>query len=150
MRGRMMLLTAALFAGAALTPARASAQTFEYAVKVICGAPGGQQLAPARYFTAINVHSPDSTDFRFKVATTRPGLEPGVVTDFRRVPLLRDQAVEIDCRIVQSMTSPTFVKGFVVIQSRVELDVVAVYTAGAPEGTVTTMDVERVQPRRLP
>lgn len=148
MRKRMMLLAAALLAGAAAAPARAPAQAFEYAVKVVCGAPNAQQLAPARYFTAINVHSRDSTEFRFKVAATR-GLEPGIVTDFRSVRLRPDQAVEIDCRIVQSMAGATFVKGFVVIQSRVELDVVAVYTAGAPEETVTTMDVERVQPRRL-
>jgi hypothetical protein len=144
----MMFATAALLAGAAVAPARASAQAFEYAVKVVCGSPDFVQLAPGRYFTTVNVHSPDSTEFRFKVATTRR-LDPGLVTPFRSVRLRPDQAVEIDCRMVQSMTNAGFVEGFVVIQSRVELDVVAAYTAGASGGNVTTMDIERVQPRRL-
>jgi hypothetical protein len=38
--------------------------------------------------------------------------------------------------------------GFVVIQSAVELDVVALYTAAGSTG-VSTMAVERVPPRRM-
>lgn len=148
MRMTRMLIGMAVLAATGV-PARGAAQAFEYAVKVVCGSPNAQQLAPGRYFTAINVHSPQDTEIRFKVATTQPGLQPGIVTAFRNGQLRADQAIEIDCRVVQSMVNAAFVKGFVVIQSRVELDVVAVYTAGAAGATLTTMDVERVQPRRL-
>jgi subtilase family serine protease len=41
------------------------------------------------------------------------------------------------------------VKGFVVIESDLVLDVVAVYTAAGSDGQVRTMAVERVTPRRL-
>jgi hypothetical protein len=47
---------------------------------------------------------------------------------------------------------PRFLKGFVVLESRTELDVVAVYTTGSTaffSSRVDTMNVERVPARRL-
>ena len=45
--------------------------------------------------------------------------------------------------------SEPFIKGFIVIQSHMELDVVAVYTAAGENGSVVTMHTEHVRPRRL-
>lgn len=42
-----------------------------------------------------------------------------------------------------------FIKGFVVIQSQFELDVVVVYTAAGADGAVETLHTERVPPRRI-
>ena len=41
-----------------------------------------------------------------------------------------------------------FLKGFLVIESEIELDVVAVYTAAGAEGQVESLHTERVPPRR--
>jgi hypothetical protein len=45
-------------------------------------------------------------------------------------------------------TSADFLKGFVILESDVELDVVAVYTAAGASGQVETLHTERVVPRR--
>ena len=141
----------------ASTSARQTTITFEYAVKVICGTPPAAAglLAPGRYFTAINVHNPQTftAAFRKKVAVALPKQQAGPVTQLVGASLGPDQAFEIDCADVRDLLGPistAFVKGFVVIQSPVELDVVAVYTASGADGQVETLHTERVPPRRMP
>ncbi len=56
----------------------------------------------------------------------------------------------MDCADIFPLTAGFPAEGFVVILTPVEMDVVAVYTAGPFEGAVSTMDVERVPSRRLP
>jgi subtilase family serine protease len=51
--------------------------------------------------------------------------------------------------LFQHVGSDRFLKGFVVIESPLELDVVAVYTAAGREGFVQTLHTERVMPRRI-
>jgi hypothetical protein len=130
---------------------------FQYAVKFVCGkspGPGQQQVvATGNYFTAINVHNPfnDTVKFRKKIAVALPNEKAGKVSPFFDVALKDDQALEIDCDDIYKHMhmNQTFLKGFVVIESKTELDVVAVYTAAGASGQVETMDVETVQPRRL-
>ncbi len=126
---------------------------FEYAVKVICGKADGEILAPGRYWTAINVHNPATTGvkFRKKVAIAFPGEKPGPVSEFFDAKLGPDEAFEIDCKDIREHAryDEDFLKGFVVIQSPSELDVVAVYTAAGARETVETMDIERVPARRI-
>lgn len=130
---------------------------FQYAVKFVCGkSPGeGQPEVVARgsYFTAINVHNPanNSVNFRKKIAVALPSEKPGEVSKFFDVGLGPDQALEIDCDdIFKHMNSRTsFLKGFVVIETKTALDVIAVYTAAGASGMVETMDVERFDPRRV-
>lgn len=126
---------------------------FQYAVKVVLGKSDGEVVAPGEYWTAINVHNPTYTTvkFRKKVAIALPNEQPGPVS---RPPfeakLGPDEALEIDRRdIFRHVDSDRFLKGFVVIESPVELDVVAVYTAAGREGSVETLHTERVGPRRL-
>ncbi|MFL5384219.1 MAG: hypothetical protein ACJ8GN_16990 [Longimicrobiaceae bacterium] len=164
------LARCAALAALLATPVAASAQIadtlhLEYAVKVVCGrsmTEGAQgQIAPVamgQYFTAVNVHNPTDrwTPFRIKVAYTRPESQ-GPITGFTTLWLGPDGALRVDCKRVLTgppvppppfpITAPQ--DGFLVIQSQVDLDVVAVYTA-APGVTqpVSTMDVERVQPRQ--
>jgi len=123
---------------------------FEYAVKFVCGSPQVPVVAPGDYFTAINVHnpSPQQVVFRKKIAVALPGEKAGRVSRFFEAQLKSDEALEIDCQdILQHADQKGFLKGFVVIQSPFELDVVAVYTAGHP--LVETMEVERVEPRSM-
>jgi hypothetical protein len=142
---------------AAAPPAAAQGvgHRWEYAAKFVCGRVKGANGPVARgdYFTAINVHNPrEPRDFKRKVAIALPG-RPGPVTPFWIFPLKYDEAMEIDCaQIVLQLKEhgidvPAFVKGFVVVQSWNQADVVAVYTAAPAGGQVASIHTERVPPR---
>ena len=133
------------------TPALSQSLTYEYAVKCICGRPPTPVLAPGVYFTAINVHNPgkEGVPFRKKVAVAFPGEKPGPVSKFFDAKLGPDEALEIDCPDIQRHAgTDRFIKGFVVIQSPAELDVVAVYTAAGATRQIETLALERVPPRK--
>src|SRR5947209_5176431 len=134
---------------------------FQYAVKVVCGeVPAPQDtaptpVAPGRYWTAINIHNPNKcqqANFRWKVAVASPG-QPGPISAYSRtMPLRPDEALELDCQqIMKAFTQPPkFLKGYVVIESDVELDVVAVYTGTPGPCGSNSFHTERVQPRCVP
>lgn len=138
---------------------------FQYAVKLVCGVlTTGDRgvrnpLPPGHYFTAVNVHNPsrcDSVRLRWKVAVGLPTPRIGTVSSFAEVTLGPDEAVEIDCPNVMEQLarngarSPEFVKGWVVIETPAELDVVAVYGgAESPGKPLNTFSTERVCARRM-
>jgi hypothetical protein len=141
----------------------ACSHEFQYAVKVVCGevkegCPGESHppVAPGLYFTAVNIHNPSkcrAARFRWKVAVAGVR-EAGPVSVYQRtLPLQPGQAVEIDCPQIQGAfnPSPPFVKGYVVLESDTELDVVAVYsgTQGA-NWPLNSFHTERVQARCVP
>jgi hypothetical protein len=125
---------------------------FEYAAKFVCGKTTGAEVAPGSYFTAINVHNPATRaiTFRKKIAIAGPRETPGPVTELFDVRLGPDEALEIDCPDIRehARVDAEFLKGFVVLQSDVELDVVGVYSAAPVEGEITALHMERVPPRR--
>lgn len=126
---------------------------YQYAVKLMCGDPGLKGvLAKGKYLTAINIHNPTDglVPFRYKVAIALPS-KPGPVSRFFDRRLAEDEALEIDCPqimdILKKMQFKTkFAKGFVVIESDVDLDVVAVYTV--QDSRSVALYIERVRPRR--
>jgi len=128
---------------------------YEYAVKFVCGVVGQSSvLARGVYFTAINVHnqSNESVELRKRIAIALPSERAGKVSEFFTASLKPDEALEIDCPdILRHVGSEQqrLVKGFVVIQSKVELDVVGVYTA-APSiaGTVIALEIDRIPARK--
>ncbi len=124
---------------------------YQYAIKFICGKARGDVLAPGDYWTAINVHNPTSkpVKFRKKIAIALPGERPGPVTKYFNARLGPDQALEIDRKDIfrHAERKVDFLKGFVIIESEHELDVVAVYTAAGEGKQITTLQVERVCPR---
>ena len=126
---------------------------FQYAAKFVLGESDGQMLAPGSYFTAINVHNPgvEPVRFRKKVAVALPGQKPGRVSKFVTASLKPDQAFDIDPRDIRKIAGPAepFFTGFVVIESPMELDVVAVYTAAGAERVVATLALERVPARHV-
>ena len=129
----------------------AEGASFQYAAKVVCGKSAGDVVARGVYFTAINVHNPSSTTvrLRWKVAVALPGAKAGPVSKFFEARLGPDEALEIDCPdIMERVKTRGFLKGFVVIESGLELDVVAVHTAAPERGQVATLHTERVPPRR--
>lgn len=126
---------------------------YEYAVKIICGKADGEILAPGRYWTAINVHNPATKGVRFKkkVAIALPSEKPGPVSELFDAKLGPDEAFEIDCKDIREHAryDSDFLKGFVVILSESELDVVAVYTAAGASEYVETLHTERVPARAV-
>jgi CARDB len=131
---------------------RSYVAALQYAAKFVCGKPGGDELAPGVYFTAINVHNPTerAVPLRKKIALAGGREQPGPVSQFFDAKLGPDEVLEIDCPDIRehARVGEEFLKGFVVIESEVELDIVAVYTAAGEDGQVETLHVERVRPRR--
>jgi hypothetical protein len=126
---------------------------YQYAVKFVCGKSRGEVMARGRYYTAINVHNPTygAVTFKKKFAVAKPGETAGPVSDFFSTSLGPDEAFEIDCPDILQHTNcaARFLKGFAVIISPVELDVVAVYTAEGRDKRVETLHMERVRPRKM-
>src|SRR4051794_11108789 len=125
--------------------------TFQYAAKVVCGRPEAEELAAGQYFTSINVHNPTErvVGLRKKIAVAGRQERPGPVSNFFDARLGSDEAFEIDCPDLRTHAGveDALLKGFVVIESDVELDIVAVYTAAGDSGQVQTLHMERVPPR---
>jgi len=125
---------------------------FVYAAKFVCGTLrvpptflGEPPVKPANYATAVNIHNPQ----RYRVpmwkkaviALTEP--EQGRPSEKLWFKLGPDHATEADCNEIYKLVGkqPTlqnprpFVKGFLVIESWAQLDVVGVYTASTPGTT---------------
>lgn len=133
---------------------------YQYAVKIVCGLirenSAEHPLPVGEYKTKVNIHNPSRCEcagFRWKVAQGLPGLKIGKVSDFSDATLCADEALEIAESDIRKRlrTDADHIEGWVVIETPVELDVVAVYgTAAKPLGTVDAFHTERVKPRYLP
>ena len=127
---------------------------FQYAVKFLCTAniPGTSQTStavlPGVYQTAVNIHNPNPQVVRLR---KKLAVRSGQISPFLDGQLKPDEATSVDCSQVQSFGT-AFIhgfEGFLVIESTLSLDVVAVYTAGPKGGEVSSIDVEHVPERRL-
>ena len=136
--------------------ARAAAPRFayQYAVKFLCTAniPGTSQtttsLLPGSYQTVVNVHNPNAAPVVFRMKLASAG---GEISAFIRGELKPDQATKTDCSQLGKFDLHLIhgFEGFLVIESPLSLDVVAVYTAAGDTGKVTSLDVEYIRERRL-
>lgn len=171
---RTVVLSLALAAGALLaapgSPAYAQqriATTYQYSAKTLCtlltDVGFGEALAPGRYRTVINIHNPTER----KIEITRKfalSLQPGEaagsfsITPYKSLTLEADQAVAYNCFDIAGFFCPIdgvcvdfiAIDGFLVVNSPVELDVVAVYTANPKDGQVSTLDADTIAGRRMP
>jgi hypothetical protein len=125
-----------------------------YATKIVCGISDGKVVAPGEYWTAVNVHNPSTKQVTLKkrVIVALPGEKAGPITEFFEAKLDPDQALEIDRDDIfvhaKKLEVGKFIKGFVAIYCKSELDVVAVYTVLAKGGNVS-FHTERVPMRKL-
>ena len=139
---------------------------YQYVIKFVCGQlffnpannPSGQRDgAPGQYFTDINVHNPNDAIVRVhkKFALDGPQAQiHGPVTSVEEFVLNPDEALQIQCTDIRRLVgnypfgaTPSangqFIKGFVVILSRVRLDITAIYTVcPAQTGTVASLDLQ--------
>ena len=142
-----------------------ASNAFRYAVKVAAGfataslEPTQHIVAPGAYFTAINVSNPSnckSVDFTWRLSmANRVGAPPGATSSPRKETLRPGLSVEIDNPDMFRYLHQPFNKGFVIIDSPCELDIVAVYScaqaSGVPPalkiGSVSAFHTERVPAR---
>jgi|SRR5882757_5645455 hypothetical protein len=128
---------------------------FQYAAKFICGVhkstPG---LAHGSYQTDINIHNPgkDIDSFQFKLAIAGEAAD-GTITPFKDGRIKADAAQFFGCETVHKIFAippATLIDGFFVIQSKLPLDVIAVYTTNDLDGKgVPAIEVERVYERTI-
>jgi hypothetical protein len=128
------------------------AQRFQYAAKFLCTAniPGTSQtttsLLPGSYQTVVNIHNPnrETANLRMKIAVAG-----GPISGFKKSKLEPDGAAKVDCSVISKFGIIAIhgVEGFLVIESDLSLDVIAVYTAG--KGEVQSIDVEQVRERQI-
>jgi len=148
---RRNILVAAVTITSITAIAQPSHSPSQYAVKFICGKSDSGVVAPGTYFTAVNVHNPGQEwiAFRKRFAVALPGEKAGPVSRFFDAKLGPDEAFEIDCADIlrRAGVRGGFLKGFVILQSIPDLDVVAVYTAAGATGQVETLEIERVAAR---
>jgi hypothetical protein len=127
---------------------------YQYAVKFLCTAhiPGTSQtdtaVVPGVYQTAVNIHNPNPQGARLRM---KLAVRSGQISGFIDRELKPDEATSVDCSQVQNFGIPFIhgFEGFLVIESTLSLDVVAVYTAGPRGGEVASIDVEYVRERTL-
>ena len=131
------------------SPAQRPPFRFHYAAKIICGTSREvlRGAVPQLYWTVINIHNPADSVAEFQkslVVTLPPGRQqperPRVISGDSLGPNLALASDCTDLRI-RNPKLPAFFDGFVLIDSNVSLDVVAVYTV--PGG----VDVEQVAER---
>lgn len=94
-------------------------------------------LVPGTYLTSVNVQNPDTSTvllLKRAVETKRETAGRGQVGKFMRDTLTADQGLYVDCSEIlrllgdQQTLRDHFVEGFVVIRSKSELRVTAVYS----------------------
>jgi hypothetical protein len=85
---------------------------------------------PGVYQTAVNIHNPNPQGARLR---KKLAVRSGQISPFVDSQLKPDEAASVDCSQVQNFGIPFIhgFEGFLVIESTLSLDVVAVYTAGA-------------------
>jgi hypothetical protein len=127
---------------------------FQYAAKFVCGiAPETALVTPGTYATVVNVHNPsaEKSEYRVKFALTKEG-EDGRITGFKTIKIVSDGAQHLSCKFVRNLADipgTAFVDGFLVVESKNSLDVVAVYTTSAVDQKgVPAIAVERVFERK--
>ena len=159
------------------TPPPPTQDVYIYPVKITCVphfGPASPALMPAKYRTAVNVHNPWDMPANIEkwVTLSYPQGEPSIMSEHVNEVLNPWWAFDVDCKHMKndfvfplqlapnastdSATMPPKVpggKGFLVIKSDRELDVVAIYTSRAETATTangvgTSIDVEYIKPHK--
>ena len=129
-------------------------QLFQYSTKFVCGAGDGVGAVKGNYLTVINIHNPsdDAVQFHWKVALASPLPNNQLVSPFAALDLKPDGAGDLLCEqiVKQSRVHAAFMTGFLVIESKTQLDVVPVYTATDPTGRSISIDVLATVMRVIP
>ena len=161
-RNRNLILVPSLLAIAALVGpgvAEAKKKKYEkvsqYAVEFTCGRNSSdfQRVLPGDYSAVVNVHNAgDDTRVRARVSLSFPGSQE---SDWVQTGFERGQTRQFNCKNIfdqfvfaQPIDDNNYIQGYLVIQTRGEIDVTARYTTSGPEGSVSS-DVEVAEARTI-
>jgi hypothetical protein len=129
---------------------------FQYAAKVVCGVnKDSGRIAHGIYETVVNVHSPNNEvmPLRYKLAQAGE-MNDGKISQFKDGKIGPDGAQFFGCADLHKLfdiPTATFIDGFFVIECKLPLDVIAVYTTNDLNGAgVPAIEVERVFERTIP
>lgn len=131
---------------------------YQYAAKFVCGQPnsatGSGALVPGLYLTAINIHNPQIANVSLTkkvVQALSEDLTPMPPSQRIKYTIMPDYAFEIDCKDIARIGQITmpFFKGFVVIETPKQLDVVGVYTAANMMMNNTDIEVVPISPKAI-
>jgi hypothetical protein len=130
-------------------------QLFQYASKFLCGTGDGLRTVKGDYLTAINIHNPadQRVAFEWKVAVAlQLPSSTQVVSPFAPLELIPDGAGELTCKEILELShhQMPLMTGFVVVESKTQLDVVPVYTATDPSGKSISIEVKPTAARVIP
>ena len=129
---------------------------YQYAVKVIQGKIKDDRkilpINPGIYYTSVNIHNPWHKEIKYfvKVAVSGFNGESGPITAFSNHKLGPDATTEYDYIGFGTLLNnlPSFLEGFFVIESSVQLDVIGVYSGtDDKEGNFGSLHLERVPAR---
>ena len=138
-----------------------SGDQFIYSTKIVCVpelGPAFPALISGRYKTAVNVHNPnnDPANITKWLTLSPPQGQPPITGSQIQETLGPWYAFDIDCPHMKNDfglpqgAQTTGGKGFLVVQSDVELDVAAIYTqiVQRPNGVGSSMEVEYIEGRQ--
>jgi hypothetical protein len=127
---RVTFVTAVAMLVAAPLFAQSTTTYTEYAASFTCGVinPGSTSIAPADYYTTINVHNPNlfTSDspisfLKKAVLAHSEGITPTAPSAFKQDSLSNDYAEVITCNTIRNLlgsaapSAPGFIEGYVVI-----------------------------------
>ena len=119
-------------------------------MKIVCGTRVVRWWPAGPTSRAVNVHNPEDAAIRFtvKVALALPDSTRAGVPRAHRLARA-DEALEVDCPDIRTLapTKDKFLKGFLVLESVRDFDVVAVYTVAGADGEIRALEIERVPAR---
>jgi hypothetical protein len=162
---RVTFVTAVAMLVAAPLFAQSTTTYTEYAASFTCGVinPGSTSIAPADYYTTINVHNPNlfTSDspisfLKKAVLAHSEGITPTAPSAFKQDSLSNDYAEVITCNTIRNLlgsaapSAPGFIEGYVVIvvppaSSPNQLDVVGIYTSS--NNPPTALQIVPIAPR---
>lgn len=162
--GAGLLSAAFLASDEPVDPPEEGRITYQFAAKMVCGFQKDLEslrLARGVYGTAVNIRNPSRDDViltkRLELAYPEGMQTPGRTFRVARDVLPPATTLSTSCddiaeRVFGGSLPADYMDAFVVIESDADLDVSAVYTATSfseDEFAGTSIDVERVAPRRL-
>ncbi|MEM8952136.1 MAG: S8 family serine peptidase, partial [Pseudomonadota bacterium] len=118
---------------------------YKYAAKIVCGLsqdPDDLRIAQGFYATTVNIQNPNAAEASFskKLSLSYPpeAQSPGQVIDISTDVLNEDESLKADCteikeRIFGGEFPRPYIEGFIVIKSKRQLNVTAVYTSRSLE-----------------
>ena len=143
----------------AISTPMVSTVKYQYAAKFVCGIQQNSAgtfgpVVPGVYMTAINIHNPQNVNISLTkkvVLALSEDQTPRPPSPRKGYSILPDYAFEIDCQDIMKIGQipGPFAKGFVVIETPKQLDVVGVYTSTNLMMNNTDMEVVPVTAKAI-